>query len=95
MYSDTLLKALEEIISDQLEISGQAVHGIIRDIVEMLAPHSQRLFPESKQEGLKGTLFWEYGKLLSESFDNDPTIKMMVPIMSMDAAKHLSNRMKI
>jgi len=47
------------------DFDSKALHDNWNDYLRLLAPHSRKLFAD-KGESLEGTLFWEYGKIVSE-----------------------------
>lgn len=83
-FSDLVLLHIQTNIVAGTGIDKEIISGSMDNYMNTLAPHSQRLFPDDVNDGMKGTLFWEYGKMLGEGFDFGPQIAIEAPLHAME-----------
>jgi hypothetical protein len=95
-FSDGLLYAIVARLAEILELPVEDWDDIgqaINEQMNLLGPYARKLFAD-KDGNPKGTLFWEYAKILQERLEIDPGRAMTASLISPDLAINLWNEIK-
>ncbi len=88
VFSDYVHLGIQSDIVQGTGLKKDLVANLINAGVQELSPHSRKLFAE-KDEGMGGTLFWEFGKVLSDRIELDTSLMLTIPLISMNTGTSL------
>ncbi len=95
-FSDAIYFGITTEVCKALKLEGEhwaAVAAQLNQGTTELGKYAQKLFAD-KDESPKGTLYWEYGKLLYQKFDLDPAIGITGGLMAAEVAINVSSQTK-
>jgi hypothetical protein len=82
-FSDLVLFYIQEDLAANTGVNKDIIPKLINSNLKVFTPYSQRLYPDNKEDGMKGTLFWEYAKIISNDFELGPDAVLQIPLFAM------------
>ncbi len=69
------------------------IDAYFHEQIKKLSPYADRLVPDKKEGGFKGTLYWEFAKLVADEFaEGESSLVLTVPLSILPIAKELNEQ---